>query len=109
MRTPTFYRKETFLRHFALNDYQSHLFSRATQSANARVPATGPPDFNGFVEQGGAVSMETEHFASSAGINGARWEVIPGMGRTGDSVAVFTTTMPSVEAARLSTHAPRLD
>jgi len=51
----------------------------------------------GFVEAGGVVSMEAEHFTGKADRAKARWQVIPGLGRTGDSVAVFPTDAPSIE------------
>jgi hypothetical protein len=72
-------------------------------------PFVAPPGFAGFVEANGIVSIEAEHFTEKVDRAGAGWEVIPGLGRTGDSVAVFPTTATSIEPARLTTGAPRLD
>ncbi|HVS54098.1 MAG TPA: glycosyl hydrolase 115 family protein [Opitutaceae bacterium] len=56
------------------------------------------------------VALEAEHFTDRrAGARGA-WEIVPGLGRTGDgSVAVFPTTAASVDPARIASDAPRLD
>ena len=79
--------------------------------ATIKVAGTNPPPpgFMGFVEREGLVSIEAEHFNSSTEAGGARWEVIPGLGRSGDSVAVFPTTAPSVDAVQMAAAAPRLD
>jgi len=58
---------------------------------------------------GGVISLEAEHFTRKVDRAGAAWQVIPGLGRHGDSVAVFPTTAPGVPAARLTVDAPRLD
>jgi hypothetical protein len=54
-------------------------------------------DLPKFVESGGVVSMEAEHFARHTDRNGAGWRTIPDLGRTGDTVAVFPTTTPSLD------------
>jgi hypothetical protein len=61
-----------------------------------------------FVELNGVVSMEAEHFTSKTDKPGAAWQVIPGLGRTGDAVGVFPTTAPSVELDQVATDAPAL-
>jgi hypothetical protein len=60
---------------------------------------------------GGFISIEAEHFSQNLGRgNAAAWQIIPGLGRTGEgSVAVFPTTAPSIELAKAATGAPRLD
>jgi hypothetical protein len=60
---------------------------------------------------GGVISIEAEHFSQNLGRgNAAAWQIIPGLGRTGEgSVAVFPTTAPSIELAKAATDAPRLD
>ena len=63
----------------------------------------------GFVESSGVVSIEAEHFTRKVDRAGAGWQVIPGLGRTGNSVAVFPTTAPSVELAKVATEAPVLE
>ncbi|HUJ43102.1 MAG TPA: glycosyl hydrolase 115 family protein, partial [Opitutaceae bacterium] len=67
------------------------------------------PGLGSFIEADGIVSIGAEHFTRKVDRGGAGWEVIPGLGRTGDSVAVFPTTTPSIEPARLEIDAPQLD
>jgi len=62
-----------------------------------------------FVETNGVVSIEAEHFSGKADRADARWEVIPGLGRTGDAVAMFPATVSGVEITSLAASAPRLD
>jgi hypothetical protein len=66
-------------------------------------------DVRKFVEIDGVVSIEAEHFSSSKEGNRAQWEVIPGLGRSGDSVTVLPATMYSVDVADIAAAAPRLD
>ena len=49
----------------------------------------------GYVESHGHVSMEAEHFTRKHERGGAAWEIIRGLGRSGDSVAVLPPTVPS--------------
>lgn len=74
---------------------------------NPQIPR--PDELSGFVESGGAVSMEAEHFTGHTDRGGAGWRVIPGLGRTGDSVTVFPTTTNSVEATQLAEKLPALE
>ena len=62
-----------------------------------------------FLEVDGVISIEAKEFTSSAARNGVAWEIIPGLGRTGSSVAVFPTTAASVDPTRSPDAAPRLD
>src|SRR5439155_22203673 len=50
-----------------------------------------PEELQGFVGSNGVVSIEAEHFTGKIDRAGSSWQVIPGLGRTGDSVAVFPT------------------
>ncbi|MCP4454674.1 MAG: hypothetical protein GY809_24710, partial [Planctomycetes bacterium] len=50
----------------------------------------------GFVESHGYISMEAEHYARKVDKAPAAWHVLEGLGRTGDSVTVLPTTIPSV-------------
>jgi hypothetical protein len=68
-----------------------------------------PESLRGFVESGGVVSVEAEHFTSKTDRAGVAWQVIPGLGRTGDSVAVFPEDAPSVEPRRAAGEAPSLE
>jgi hypothetical protein len=62
-----------------------------------------------FVESNGVVSIEAQDFSRKVDQPGAAWQVIPGLGRTGDAVGVFPTTAPSVDVAKAATDAPALD
>jgi hypothetical protein len=73
-------------------------------------PASPRPEtLDGFVESNGVVSIEAEHFTAKTDRAGAAWQVIPGLGRTGDSVAVFPENAPSVEPRRAAREAPSLE
>jgi hypothetical protein len=68
-----------------------------------RIAADEPPKVH-------AIAKEAEHFTRKTARGGASWEIIPGLGRTGEgSVAVFPTTMASIASDKLATDAPRLD
>jgi len=72
--------------------------------APARDAATG------FVESHGCVSMEAEHFTRKQDRGGAAWEVIKGLGRSGDSMAVFPPTAPSrTGRADITANSPSLE
>ncbi|HEV2860828.1 MAG TPA: glycosyl hydrolase 115 family protein, partial [Pyrinomonadaceae bacterium] len=74
---------------------------------NPRSPR--PEKLSGFVESNGVVSIEAEHFTRSVDRAGAAWRVIPGLGRTGDSVAVFPTDAAGFELERVAKEAPALE
>jgi len=50
----------------------------------------------GFVESNGHISIEAEHFFRKVDKANASWEIIEGLGRTGNSVTVLPTTIPSL-------------
>jgi len=60
-----------------------------------------PPraDVKGFVELNGVVSIEAEHFTHKVDRSGSSWQIISGLGRTGDSIARFPTTAPGLDPA----------
>jgi hypothetical protein len=62
-----------------------------------------------FVESDGVISILARDFSRKTDRAGAGWQVILGLGRTGDAVAVFPTTAPSVDAARAAIAAPSLE
>ena len=86
-------------------------FAAAVESpdVSARPPPAVPPGFDGFAEMNGVVSIEAGHFTGKADRGGAGWAVVPGLGRTGEAVAVFPTTMGRVPPGRIAATAPRLD
>jgi len=60
-------------------------------------PATpAREEVTGYVESHGYVSMEAEHFTSKQSRGEAAWEVIKGLGRSGDSVTVLPATVASI-------------
>ena len=79
------------------------------------VPAFNPVEplrdtVTGFVESHGCVSMDAEHFTRRSDRDGAAWQVIQGLGRSGDSVSVFPPTVPShAEPADIRAHSPSLE
>ena len=59
---------------------------------------------------GGFISLEAEHFSRKTDRAGAAWEIVPGLGRTGEgSVAIFPLTAAGVAPEKIATDAPRLD
>ena len=87
----------------------------ATNSPPTVKPSAAPasPELQAarsFVESNGYVSMLAEHFTRNIEQRGASWRVIEGLGRAGNDVAVFPTTVPSVEKPDdLAANAPRLE
>ncbi len=60
--------------------------------------------------QGEGISLEAEHYTRKLDKLGSAWEIIPGLGRTGEgSVAIFPTSGPSVAIDQIAINAPRLD
>jgi hypothetical protein len=87
-------------------------FSREPKPGPTRPvtpPTTAPDEAQGFVERGGVVSIQAENFTHRSGNNGANWEVIPGLGRAGDAVGLFPTTMDPVKRDNLKGGAPKLE
>lgn len=90
------------------------LIEGAGSSRRLRVPVFNPRSprpggLSGFVESGGVISIEAEHFTRSVDRAGAAWRVVPGLGRTGDSVAVFPTDAQGFEPGRAAAEAPALE
>jgi hypothetical protein len=69
-----------------------------------RLPtsSTPPEGWLGFVESGGYVSMEAEHFTHKTDTASARWEVLPDHGRTLSAMTVFPVTAEGVTPPRNS-------
>jgi len=64
----------------------------------------------GFVESHGHVSMEAEHFTRHRERDGVAWQVVKGLGRSGDSVAVFPATVESRSGPEaIRAHSPALE
>lgn len=54
---------------------------------------------SGFVESNGYISIEAEHFTGKTNGENSSWNLIEGLGRTGNSVAVLPTNIPSYNSA----------
>ncbi len=74
-------------------------------------PAAPRPDtVTGFVESHGYVCMEAGHFSRRRNVDAARWDVVKGLGRSGDSVTVFPPTVASrTEIESIRQHSPVLE
>ena len=53
-----------------------------------------PASFKGFIETGGCISIEAEHFAKTVERSGITWQIIPGLGKTGSAVEAAPVTAP---------------
>jgi len=64
-----------------------------------------PASFKGFIETGGCVSIEAEHFAKAVESSGITWQTIPGLGKTRSAVeaapVTATTQTPGPNSPRL--------
>jgi hypothetical protein len=78
--------------------------SRVVIRAPVHAPAVPGRDFTGFVESGGWVSMEAEHFTRAVGGGGITWEVIPDFGRTLSGVDPTPVTAASRTPGGSSPH-----
>lgn len=82
---------------------------RSMRIAPWSIPKFAVPKPTSPERTGTAIAVEAESFVRKVARSGASWEKIPGLGRTGDSVAVFPTTMASLPVERLANDAPRLE
>lgn len=55
-------------------------------------------EVKGFVESNGYISIEAEHYTRKVDRNNAAWNIIEGLGRSGNSVTVLPTNIPSIES-----------
>jgi hypothetical protein len=74
-------------------------------------PATPAREaITGYIESHGYVSIEAEHFKNSKRQGGAAWEIVKGLGRSGDSVTVLPAHVASVtESAEIAQKSPSLE
>jgi hypothetical protein len=69
-----------------------------------------PGEMKGFLESNGYISMEAEHFSRKARGREAGWEVVEGLGRTGNSVTVLPVAIGRISSLEEITAAsPRLE
>ncbi|MHC4324550.1 MAG: glycosyl hydrolase 115 family protein, partial [Planctomycetota bacterium] len=71
------------------------------KTLNVRISAFNPaapaPDkVKGFVESHGYVSIEAEHYSRKADKGAAGWEIVAGLGRTGNSMTVLPPMVSAV-------------
>lgn len=57
-------------------------------------PALSRAHLDGFVEAGGYVSIEADHYSRAVGGHGISWQRIPDIGRTGAGMEPFPVTAP---------------
>jgi hypothetical protein len=62
-----------------------------------------------FIEKDKVVAMEAEHPTRKIARGDAQWQIIPGLGRTGDTIAVFPVTVASVDPANVASQSPALE
>jgi hypothetical protein len=75
---------------------------------NPAIPK--PDEVTGFIESHGCVSMEAEHSTRRRAGGGAHWEVVGGLGRSGDAVTVLPSTVASrTDPAAIRSHSPVLE
>lgn len=99
------------------NDWRSMRIARwaPPKDAPAAASASEAATLVAAEKSGGAesvIALEAENFArkrDGTGAEAAAWRVIPGLGRSGDAVAVFPTTAASIASEKISATAPRLD
>lgn len=61
---------------------------------NPLTPST--ENVKGFVESNGYISIEAEHYSRKTDRSKASWNVIEGLGRTGNSITVLPTNIPCI-------------
>lgn len=83
----------------------------AGSSRLVKVPIFNPrlQSVSKFVEVNGLVSLEAEHFSKRVERGGVGWQIIPGLGRTEDSISICPTTAASIDLARIVATAPSLE
>lgn len=79
-------------------------------TVNVRRPAAPAPNAVQFIEADGYLSVAAEHFTRKVDQGGGAWTTVRQLGRVGDAVAVFPTTVASVsEPSQLMSKAPRIE
>lgn len=61
-------------------------------------PTPRPDQISGFVQSDGYVSIEAEHYTEKVDRNGAGWQTIATLGRSGDTMTILPTTVQSRES-----------
>jgi hypothetical protein len=71
---------------------------------NPAVPT--PDEVKGFVESHGYVSIEAEHYSRKVDKGGAEWDIVAGLGRTGNSITVLPPTVSAVTGSDIVSSSP---
>jgi hypothetical protein len=58
-------------------------------------PGLKPSQLRGFVEAGGNVSIQADHYTKAVGTEGVSWQRLPGIGRTGAGMEPWPVTSAS--------------
>jgi len=68
-----------------------------------------PNEVRGFVESHGYVSIEAEHYSRKVDKRGAGWDIVAGLGRTGNSMTVLPPTVSAVTGSDIVICSPVLE
>lgn len=82
--------------------------ARETASATHPQQPAAQADNTPSASAPGAFGIEAEAFTAKRDRHGVAWEIVPGLGRTGDAVTIFPRTAPSIDLERLRSDAPAL-
>jgi hypothetical protein len=74
---------------------------------NPAVPT--PDEVKGFVESHGYVSIEAEHYSRKVDKGGTGWDIVAGLGRTGNSMTVLPPTVSAVTGSDIVSSSPVLE
>jgi hypothetical protein len=88
--------REAFRSSIANSPADGHLYELNYSVFNPESPVPG--EITGFVESNGYTAIEAEHFSRKKDRE-AGWEIIEGLGRTGNSITVLPPTVEPVEIA----------
>jgi hypothetical protein len=81
----------------------------ASASSPAAASGAAPAPGGSFVVRDGVAAMEAEDYTTKVDRGHVAWQVIPGLGRTGSSMAIYPVTAASIDTTRLAQDAPRLE
>ena len=87
--------KEAYMSGTLVEEGSAGSFNVRLSLFNPSIPSSA--NFKGFVESNGYISLEAESFTRKTGHNNASWEIIEGLGRTGNSVSVLPVTLPAID------------
>ncbi|MBT5426358.1 MAG: hypothetical protein HOK84_09195 [Bacteroidetes bacterium] len=94
-----------------LTDTEKDSGKRFELNISAFNPVSPNPEkIKGFVESNGCISIEAEHFSRKTRGKEAEWEIIQGLGRSGNSVTVLPSNVKrSNNTDEILTHSPCIE